>query len=55
LTFEKGEINLYEWIPVKLKLTGLLQKQHLKRLEELMVKPSVVQHDKPSSKKKKAP
>ena len=36
LQFEKGEINLYEWIPVKMKLTGLLQKHHLERLEELM-------------------
>jgi len=48
LQFEKGEINLYEWIPVKMKLNGLLQKDHLKRLEELMGNLSVVHLDKPS-------
>lgn len=48
LQFERGEINLYEWIPVKMKLNGLLQKYHLRRLEELMENLSVVQLDEPS-------
>lgn len=42
LVFEKGEINLYEWIPVKLMMTALLRKQQLKRLQELLGNPSVV-------------
>ena len=41
LQFEKGEINLYEWIPVQMKLTGLLQKHHLKRLGEFLENLSV--------------
>lgn len=53
LVFERGEINLYGWIPVKLKLTGLLQTHHLKRLKELMPAASVVHTDGPLMKDKK--
>ncbi|HVE61097.1 MAG TPA: Gfo/Idh/MocA family oxidoreductase, partial [Chitinophagaceae bacterium] len=53
LQFEKGEINLFEWIPVKMRLSGLLQKHHLKRLEELLGKLSVVHRDEPSIEDKK--
>ncbi|MEO6219760.1 MAG: Gfo/Idh/MocA family oxidoreductase [Ginsengibacter sp.] len=35
LQFERGEITLYEWVPVKMKLHGLLQKNDLKKLSEL--------------------
>jgi len=53
LQFEKGEINLYEWIPVQMQLTGLLQKHHLKKLEESFENLSVVHLDKTSLADKK--
>ncbi len=34
LEFEKGEITLCEWIPVKMKVHGLLREQDLRRLRE---------------------
>jgi predicted dehydrogenase len=36
LTFERGDITLYEWIPVRLKLHGLLLEKDLMRLREIM-------------------
>jgi len=36
LQFERGEITLYEWIPVKMKLHGLLRKKNLINLQEIM-------------------
>jgi predicted dehydrogenase len=53
LQFERGEINLYEWIPVKMKLTGLLQKHHLKRLEEMVGNLSIIHLNEPSAADKK--
>ncbi|MDQ3683323.1 MAG: Gfo/Idh/MocA family oxidoreductase [Bacteroidota bacterium] len=53
LQFEKGEINLYEWIPVQMKLSGLLQKHHVKRLEESLENLSVVNLDEPAVADKK--
>ncbi len=35
LLFERGEITLYEWVPVKMKLHGLLKDEQLKYLKEL--------------------
>ena len=35
LQFERGEITLNEWVPVKMKLHGLFKKQDLKKIEEL--------------------
>ena len=35
LQFEKGEITLYEWIPVRMKLHGLFKKDQIKKLHEL--------------------
>ncbi len=35
LLFEHGEITLYEWVPVKMKLHGLLNKAALAKLEEI--------------------
>lgn len=36
LQFERGDISLFEWIPVKLHLHGLVQKEQLLRLKKLM-------------------
>lgn len=36
LEFERGEITLYEWIPVKMKLHGLFQKKQMERIGELL-------------------
>ncbi|HLY69780.1 MAG TPA: Gfo/Idh/MocA family oxidoreductase [Puia sp.] len=36
LQFEYGEITLYEWIPVKLKLYGLIEKNKTEKLQEIM-------------------
>ncbi|MDQ2718894.1 MAG: Gfo/Idh/MocA family oxidoreductase [Bacteroidota bacterium] len=36
LQFEIGEITLYGWIPVQMKLHGLLKKDKLKRLQQLI-------------------
>jgi predicted dehydrogenase len=36
LQFERGDISLYEWVPVKLCLHGLLQKEQLEKLKEWM-------------------
>lgn len=36
LLFEHGEITLYEWIPVKIKLHGLLKDDQLNHLKEIM-------------------
>ena len=35
LLFERGEITLYEWVPVKMKLHGLTKAGELKRLEAI--------------------
>ncbi|MGI8950075.1 MAG: Gfo/Idh/MocA family protein [Chitinophagaceae bacterium] len=53
LQFEHGEITLYEWIPVKIKLRGLLKEQQLKRLNELMKNCTVIYHDNSQTKNKK--
>jgi predicted dehydrogenase len=36
LDFERGEITLYEWVPVKIKLHGLLKKENVERLSQMM-------------------
>ena len=36
LQFEKGDISLFEWIPVKLRLHGLLQTEQLEKLKAMM-------------------
>ena|ERR1700722_3623753 len=45
LQFEFGEITLCEWIPVKMKLHALLQKNNLKKLPEIMGPDSIIQHN----------
>jgi predicted dehydrogenase len=45
LLFERGEITLYGWVPVKMKLHGLLYKGQLENLQELMGSCSIVHHN----------
>ncbi|MGH2563564.1 MAG: Gfo/Idh/MocA family protein, partial [Ginsengibacter sp.] len=46
LLFEHGEITLYEWIPVKIKLHGLLKDAQLNHLKEIMGECSIKSHNK---------
>jgi predicted dehydrogenase len=45
LQFERGEITLYEWVPVMMKLHGLLKKKELEKLQEILGTASVVHHN----------
>ena len=45
LQFEKGEITLYEWVPVKIKLHGLVKDEQLKYLEDLLPGASIIYHN----------
>lgn len=45
LQFERGDITLYEWIPVRMKLNGLFKKEQLKTLHELIGSFSIVEHN----------
>lgn len=42
LQFERGEITLYEWIPVKMKLHGLIKDVDLQIIKHLLGNPKVV-------------
>ena len=53
LQFEHGEITLYEWVPVRMKLHGLLLKKQLERLNELLVNFSIIHHNHSQSKDQK--
>ena len=44
LQFERGEVTLYGWVPVKMKLHGLVQDEQLKFLKELVVDFSIIEH-----------
>lgn len=44
LQFEKGEITLYEWIPVRMKLHGLFKKEVLETLHDLIGTFSITHH-----------
>lgn len=45
LQFEFGEITLYEWIPVRMKLHGIFSRQQLAAILELVPDALVVYHD----------
>ena len=45
LLFERGEITLYEWIPVKMKLHALLQNKQIDHLREIMGDFEMTTHD----------
>lgn len=45
LQFERGEITLYEWVPVMMKLHGLLGNKELEKLHEMLGAVSVVRRN----------
>ena len=45
LQFERGELTLFGWIPVKMRLHGLLQKQQLENLQQLVGDFKIVSHN----------
>lgn len=45
LQFERGEITLYEWVPVRMKLHALVKDEQLKYLQELLPGTSVKDHN----------
>jgi predicted dehydrogenase len=45
LQFEHGEITLYGWIPVRMRLHGLFQKEQLGRFKELLINFSIEHHN----------
>ena len=44
LLFERGEITLYEWVPVSMKLHGLFTNEQLVVLQELIGTCTIVKH-----------
>ncbi len=42
LLFEKGEITLYEWVPVKMELHGLFKNEDIKRLKSIIGEPESI-------------
>ncbi len=46
LQFEHGEITLYEWIPVRMRLHGLLKNEQLENLQAMLQPCEIVYHDK---------
>jgi predicted dehydrogenase len=53
LQFERGEITLYEWIPVKMKLHGLVKDEQLDYLKELIGDFSITYNDHQQTKNNK--
>jgi predicted dehydrogenase len=44
LQFDQGDITLYEWIPVKIRLHGLLKKDHIEKLKSIFPDASLEIH-----------
>ncbi len=44
LQFDRGDITLYEWIPVKIRLYGLLQNAQLQKLQQWLPNASITYH-----------
>ena len=44
LQFDRGDITLYEWVPVKIRLHGLLSHTHLQQLQAFFPDCSIVFH-----------
>jgi predicted dehydrogenase len=45
LEFERGDITLYEWVPVRFKMHGLFTKQALECVKQLTAEIAVTKHD----------
>lgn len=54
LLFERGEITLYEWIPVKMKLHALVNNEQLQCLQELTGQAELLYNGNGDTKNKKA-
>ena len=52
LQFERGELTLFGWIPVKMRLHGLLKKQQLENLQQLVGDFKIVSHNRPQESEK---
>jgi hypothetical protein len=46
LQFERGDLSLFEWVPVKLRLQGLLQREQLEKLKKMMPDGLITQNGK---------
>ena len=44
LQFERGELTLFGWIPVKMRLHGLLQKQQLENIQQVLGEFNISSH-----------
>ena len=53
LQFERGDITLYEWVPVRMKLHGLLKIEALKTLQGLLGPCSIIEHTNAGERAKK--
>jgi predicted dehydrogenase len=53
LQFEKGDITLYEWVPVKIKINALLSKKQRIDLENSLEGCSLVKHSQPEQETQK--
>jgi len=53
LLFERGEITLYEWIPVKMKLHGLLTHKQLKYIQDITGRSEIIYKGEVQTKNKK--
>ncbi|HUZ61516.1 MAG TPA: Gfo/Idh/MocA family oxidoreductase [Hanamia sp.] len=53
LLFERGEITLYGWIPVKMKLHGLLNLKHIQFLQRLLEGAEITYNDDEHTENKK--
>jgi predicted dehydrogenase len=49
LEFERGDISLYEWVPVRIKLYGVLQPGELKTLQEIFPATATLHRHDPGS------
>jgi len=49
LQFEKGDISLYEWVPVKIRLHGLLNQDQLYKLTKELPGCTITVHSRPES------
>lgn len=49
LVFDYGDITLYEWIPVKIRLNGLVQNAHMKQFRQQMPDATLHYHSDQSS------
>jgi predicted dehydrogenase len=52
LEFERGDITLYEWVPVKIKIYGILQPGELKTLQDIFPATATLYRHNPGSEQK---